>query len=123
MVSISILFQAKSPLLKNSPSSDDSLASCNSLLANLKSSSVAVPHTDCSLFTPELVERQQDRERDETNVLIAFHTDRGVGYKYRPKKKGKKSQNINFETSDQFTQSGLTESRKVEWNKWKHFNA
>ena len=46
-----------------------------------------------------------------------------MGYKYRPKKKGKKSQNINFETSDQFTQSGLTESRKVEWNKWKHFNA
>ena len=71
----------------------------------------------------ELVERQQDRERDETNALIAFYTDRGVGYKYRPKKKGKKSQNINFETSDQFTQSGLTESRKVEWNKWKHFNA
>ena len=71
----------------------------------------------------ELVERQQDRERDEANALIAFYTDRGVGYKYRPKKKGKKSQNINFETSDQFTQSGLTESRKVEWNKWKQFNA
>ena len=71
----------------------------------------------------ELVERQQDRERDETNALIAFYTDRGVGCKYRPKKKGKKSRNINFETSDQFTQSGLTESRKVEWNKWKHFNA
>ena len=71
----------------------------------------------------ELVERQQDRERDETNALIAFYTDRGVGYKYRPKKKGKKSRNINFETSDQFTQSGLTESRKIEWNKWKHFNA
>ena len=71
----------------------------------------------------ELVERQQDRERDETNTLIAFYTDRGVGCKYRPKKKGKKSRNINFETSDQFTQSGLTESRKVEWNKWKHFNA
>ena len=64
----------------------------------------------------ELVERQQDRERDETNALIAFYTDRGVSYKYRPKKKGKKSKNINFETSDQFT-------RKVEWNKWKHFNA
>ena len=46
-----------------------------------------------------------------------------MGYKYRPKKKGKKSKNINFETSDQFTQSGLTESRKVEWDKWKHFNA
>ena len=59
----------------------------------------------------ELVERQQDRERDETNALIAFYTDRGVGYKCRPKKKGKKSKNINFETSDQFTQSGLTESR------------
>ena len=71
----------------------------------------------------EHVERQQDRERDETNALIAFYTDRGVGYKYRPKKKGKKSKNINFETSDQFTQSGLTESRKVEWNKWKDFNA
>ena len=71
----------------------------------------------------ELVEQQQDRERDETNSLIAFYTDRGVGYKYRPKKKGKKSKNINFETSDQFTQSGLTESPKVEWNKWKHFNA
>ena len=71
----------------------------------------------------ELVERQQDRERDETNTLIAFYTDRGVGCKYRPKKKGKKSRNINFETSDQFTQSGLTESRKIEWNKWKHFNA
>ena len=71
----------------------------------------------------ELVERQQDRERDEANALIAFYTDRGVGYKYRPKKKGKKSKNINFETSDQFTQSGLTESRKVEWNKWKQFNA
>ena len=71
----------------------------------------------------ELVERQQDRERDEANALIAFYTDRGVGYKYRPKKKGKRSKNINFETSDQFTQSGLTQSRKVEWNKWKHFNA
>ena len=71
----------------------------------------------------ELVERQQDRERDETNALIAFYTDRGVGYKYRPKKQGKKSENINFETSDQLTQSGSTESRKVEWNKWKHFNA
>ena len=71
----------------------------------------------------ELVERQQDRERDETNALIAFYTDRGVGYKYRPKKKGKKSKNINFDLSDQFTQSGLTESRKVEWNKWKHVNA
>ena len=46
-----------------------------------------------------------------------------MGYKYRPKKKGNKSKNINFETSDQFTQSGLTESRKVEWAKWKHFNA
>ena len=63
----------------------------------------------------ELVERQQDRERDEANALIAFYTDRGVDYKYRPKKGGKKSQNINFETSDQFTQAGLTESRKVEW--------
>ena len=49
----------------------------------------------------ELVERQQDRERDEANALIALYTDRGVGCKYRPKKKGKKSQNINFETSDQ----------------------
>ena len=54
----------------------------------------------------------KNRERDETDALVAFYTDRGVGYKYRPKKKGKKSQNINFETSDQFTQSGLTESRK-----------
>ena len=71
----------------------------------------------------ELVERQQDRERDEANALIASKTDRGVGYKYRPKKGGKRSQNINFETSDQFTQSGLTESRKVEWAKWKQFNA
>ena len=62
----------------------------------------------------ELVERQQDRERDEANALIAFYTDRGVGYKYRPK---------NFETSNQFTQSGLTESRKAEWAKWKQFNA
>ena len=71
----------------------------------------------------ELVERQQDRERDETDALIAFYIDRGVGYKYRPKKGGKRSKNINFETSDQFTQSGLTESRKVEWAKWKQFNA
>ena len=65
----------------------------------------------------------KNRERKKANALIAFYTDYGVGYKYRPKKKGKRSQNINFETSDQFTQSGLTESRKVEWNKWKHFNA
>ena len=71
----------------------------------------------------ELVERQQDRERDEANALIAFYTDRIVDYKYRPKKGGKKSKNINFETSDQFTQAGLTESRKVEWAKWKQFNA
>ena len=71
----------------------------------------------------ELVERQQDRERDKAYALIAFHIDRGVGYKYRPKKGGKKSKNINFETSDQFTQSGLTESRKVEGAKWKQFNA
>ena len=46
-----------------------------------------------------------------------------MGHKYRPKKGGKRSKNINFETSDQFTQSGLTESRKVEWAKWKQFNA
>ena len=46
-----------------------------------------------------------------------------MGYKNRPKKKGKRSKNINFETFDQFTQSGLTESRKVEWDKWKQFNA
>ena len=71
----------------------------------------------------ELVERQQDRERDEADALIAFYTDRGVGYKYRPKKGGKRSQNINFENSDQFTQAGLTESRKVEWAKWKQFGA
>ena len=44
----------------------------------------------------ELVERLQDRERDEANALIAFYTDRCVGCKYRPKKKGKKSRNINF---------------------------
>ena len=71
----------------------------------------------------EFVERQQDRERDKANALIAFCTDRGVGYKYRPKKGGKRSKHINFETSDQFTQSGLTESRKAEWAKWKQFNA
>ena len=71
----------------------------------------------------EFVERQQDREREEANALIAFYTDRGVGYKYRTKKGGKRSKNINFETSDQFTQAGLTESRKVEWAKWKQFNA
>ena len=62
----------------------------------------------------DLVERQQDRERDGY---------RGVGYKYRPKKGGKNSRNIRFEASDQFTQAGLTESRKVEWAKWKQFNA
>ena len=44
----------------------------------------------------ELVERQQDRERDEANALIDFYTDRGVGYKYRPKKKGKKIQKHQF---------------------------
>ena len=71
----------------------------------------------------EFVERQQDREREEANALIAFETDRGVGYKYRPKKGGKRSKNINFETSDQFTQSGLTESRKVERARWKQFYA
>ena len=58
----------------------------------------------------ELVERQHDRERDEANALIAFYTDRGVGYKYRPKKKGKRSKNINVKTSDQFTQSGQVET-------------
>ena len=66
----------------------------------------------------ELVEVQQDRDRDEANALVAFYIDRGVGYKYRPNNGGKKSQNINVETSDQFTQAGLTESRKVEWAKW-----
>ena len=71
----------------------------------------------------ELVERQQYRERDEANALIAFCTDRGVGFKYRQKKKGKKSRHINFETSDQFMQAGLTESHKVEWAKWKQLNA
>ena len=35
----------------------------------------------------ELVERQQDRERDETNALIAFYNDRGVGCNYRTVKK------------------------------------
>ena len=44
----------------------------------------------------ELVERQQDRERDEADALIAFYTDRGVGYKYRPKKGGKRSQKHQF---------------------------
>ena len=79
-----------------------------------------------ALLNPELSlsnDRQQDREREEANALIAFFTDRGVGYKYRPKKGGKKSKNINFDTSDQFTQSGLTESRKVEGAKLKQFNA
>ena len=71
----------------------------------------------------DLVERQQDRERDEADALIAFYTDRGVGYRYRSKKGGKRSKDISFETSDQFTQAGLTESRKVEWAKWKQFNA
>ena len=71
----------------------------------------------------DLVERQQDRERDEADALVAFYTDRGVGYKYRPKKGGKSSKNIRFEASDQFTQAGLTESRKAEWAKWKQFNA
>ena len=70
----------------------------------------------------ELVERKQDRERSEAHALTAFFTDRGVSHNYRPKKKGKRSKN-NFETSDQLTQSGLTESRKVKWNKWKRFNA
>ena len=42
----------------------------------------------------DLVERQQDRERDEADALIAFYTDRGVGYKYRSKKGGKRSKNI-----------------------------
>ena len=31
--------------------------------------------------------------------------------------------NIRSEASDQFTQAGLTESRKAEWAKWKQFNA
>ena len=38
-----------------------------------------------------LVERQQDREGDEADALVAFYTDRGVGCKYRPKKGGKSS--------------------------------
>ena len=63
----------------------------------------------------DLVERQQDRERDEADALVAFYTDRGVGYKYQPKKGGKSSKNIHFEASDQFTQA--------EWTKWKQFNA
>ena len=71
----------------------------------------------------DLAERQQDRERDEADALIAFYTDRGVGYKYRSKKGGKRSKDISFETSDKFTQAGLTESRKVVWAKWKQFNA
>ena len=50
-----------------------------------------------------LVERQQDRERDEAHALVAFYTDRGVGYKYRPKKGGKSSKNIRFEASDKIT--------------------
>ena len=70
-----------------------------------------------------LIERQHDRERDETDALVAFYTDRGVGYKYRPKKGCKSSKNIRFEAPDQFTQAGLTESRKAEWAKWKQFNA
>ena len=70
-----------------------------------------------------LVERQQGRERDESDALVAFYTDRGVRYKYRPKKGGKSSKNIRFEASDQFTQAGLTESHKAEWAKWKQFNA
>ena len=71
----------------------------------------------------DLAERQQDRERDEADALVAFYTDRGVGYKYRPKKGGKSSKNIRFEASDQLTQAGLTESRKAEWAKRKQFFA
>ena len=52
MVSISILSKVKKPLLKNRPSSDESLASYSKLLVNRKSPSVAVPHTDWNLFTP-----------------------------------------------------------------------
>ena len=76
-------------------------------------------HSDTTGSGVGLVEQQQDRERDE----VAFYTDRGVGYKYRPKKGGKSSKNIRFEASDQFTQAGLTESRMAEWAKWKQFNA
>ena len=46
-----------------------------------------------------------------------------MGCKYRPKKGGKRSKNVTFESSDQFTQSGLTESRKVAWAKWKQLYA
>ena len=75
------------------------------------------------LLNPELSLSHDNKivREDEENALIAFYTDRGVGYKYRPKKKGKKSKNINFETSDQFTQSRLTESRKVEWEQVESF--
>ena len=66
---------------------------------------------------------KKDRERDEADALVAFYTDRGVGYKYPPKKGGKSSKNIRFEASDQFMQAGLSESRKAEWAKWKQFNA
>ena len=78
-----------------------------------------------ALLNPELSSSNDNKiaRGDEADALIAFYTDRGVGFQYRPKKGGKRSKNINFETSDQFTRSGLTESRKVEWDKWKHFNA
>ena len=44
----------------------------------------------------ELVERQQDRERHETNELIAFDTNRGVGCKYRPKEERQEIQKHQF---------------------------
>jgi hypothetical protein len=53
---------------------------------------------------------------------VAFFSERlqQQKRKYKPKKGGK---NINFRASDDFTQQGLLESRKTEWEKWKQFNA
>ena len=57
----------------------------------------SITGTAVALLNPELSCRATtDRERDEANALIAFYTDRGVGYKYRPEKKGKRSKNINL---------------------------
>ena len=62
------------------------------------------------------------RTDEESSALVAFYGERLEQPQQKQKKKFKpkkgSNKNINFRSSDNFTQEGLLESWKVEWEKW-----
>ena len=74
----------------------------------LENAALSLTHSGCA--------RSHARDTVNGRPCRLQHADASINSIWQKK-------NICFETSDQFTQAGLTESRKVEWNKWKHFNA